>query len=277
MKYFSMFTGIGGFEKGIEDAKTNWECVGYSEIDKYANAIYRYHYPNTKNYGDATRIVPNELPDFDCIVGGFPCQPFSISGNRHGFKDTRGTLFFDILRIARIKRPGYLWLENVKGLLNHKQGNTFQIIIESLDELGYCIQWQVLDSQCHQVPQHRERVFIICHFRDLPPPKIFPITESYGLDYAVPTISGGYRKRRGEDGAFIKISENKIRWLTINEIEVLQGFPKDWTKYGLFDNGEVKEISDAQRYKCCGNAVTTNVIKDIAVKWSSSTTDLPYI
>src|SRR3990167_10278569 len=91
MKYFSMFSGIGGFELGMPK---EWECIGYSEIDPRAIEVYQRHFPNHKNYGDITKIKAQELPDFDCLVGGFPCQPFSISGKRGGFDDTRGTLFF---------------------------------------------------------------------------------------------------------------------------------------------------------------------------------------
>ena len=117
IKYFSMFSGIGGFEYGIEKAntQTDFECVGYSEIDKYAVSIYEKQYPNHINYGDATRIRTSELPDFDFLVGGFPCQAFSIAGKRRGFDDTRGTLFFEIARILKDKRPNYFLLENIKG------------------------------------------------------------------------------------------------------------------------------------------------------------------
>jgi site-specific DNA-cytosine methylase len=189
--YFSMFTGIGGFELGIQRAiklqnekldsqrniadcrvgdeprkhntvdnyqcshiskeskqkeckqrrkwsadkscpmqsigqNTTFCCIGFSEIDKYCNQVLRYHYSNIKNYGDATKINPSELPNFDMLVGGFPCQAFSIAGKRKGFDDTRGTLFFEIARIAKIKRPKVMLLENVKGLLNHEGGGHFQ-------------------------------------------------------------------------------------------------------------------------------------------------------
>ncbi|MTV58858.1 DNA (cytosine-5-)-methyltransferase, partial [Streptococcus pneumoniae] len=101
----------------------------------------------------------------DIICGGFPCQAFSIAGNRRGFEDTRGTLFFEIARFASILRPKYLFLENVKGLLNHENGVTFETIISTLDELGYNVEWQVLNSKNFGVPQNRERVFIIGHSR----------------------------------------------------------------------------------------------------------------
>jgi DNA (cytosine-5)-methyltransferase 1 len=348
MKYFSMFAGINGFEKGIEDAtksiKSNkqhqkystprecgdslsskiiqpnksslwwnnfdWKCIGRSEIDKYADSIARYHYPSAKNYGDATRIIPEELPDFDCIVGGFPCQSFSIAGKREAFSDIRGTLFFEICRIARVKRPAYLWLENVKGLFSapytetieewsetdfdengeptesakrkHKQipgtkGWVFLTILNTLWELGYDCQWQLLNSKYHGVPQNRERVFIIANLRGKRRPKIFPIGENTEVDYGEEGLisntikveyANGYRT-----GIYIaqsKLTPQKIRILTPKECERLQGFPDDWTKYGLDENKKVVEISDSQRYKCLGNAVTTNVIRDIVLKWENS-------
>ena len=159
MKYFSMFSGIGGFEKGIEQSGVDMTCVGYSEIDKYARSIYEKHYPNHIGYGDATEIKTEELPDFDLLVGGFPCQAFSIAGKRKGFSDTRGTLFFEIARILREKRPRYFLLENVKGLLSHDKGKTFQTILGVLSELGYDVEWEVLNSKNFGVPQNRERIF----------------------------------------------------------------------------------------------------------------------
>ena len=159
IKYFSMFSGIGGFEYGMEQSDYEFECVGYSEIDKYARSIYERHYPNHINYGDATRIDTNTLPDFDLLVGGFPCQAFSIAGKRRGFDDTRGTLFFEIARILKDKRPNYFLLENVKGLLSHDKGRTFKTMLGVLADLGYYVQWEILNSK-DWVPQNRERIFI---------------------------------------------------------------------------------------------------------------------
>ena len=152
-------------------------CIGFSEIDKYAIQVYSKHFPEHKNYGDITKINPDELPDFDLICGGFPCQSFSIAGKRGGFNDTRGTLFFDIARIIKVKKPRLLLLENVKGLLSHDNGKTFATIISTLDELGYDLQWQVLNSKNHGVPQNRERVFIIGHLGGFGGRQVFPIGE----------------------------------------------------------------------------------------------------
>ena len=180
MKYFSMFSGIGGFENGINKIIKNAECVGYSEIDKYASSIYKYHYPEHKNFGDATKINPDEIPDFDLLVGGFPCQAFSIAGKRRGFEDTRGTLFFEIARILKRKQPRMFLLENVKGLLNHDKGETFTTILKTIDELGYDAEWEVLNSKNFGVPQNRERVFIVGHLRGQRTRQVFPIGQGNG-------------------------------------------------------------------------------------------------
>ena len=179
MKYFSMFSGIGGFELGIKQSGVDMECVGYSEIDKYARSIYERRFPNHVNWGDATEINPKELPDFDLLVGGFPCQAFSLAGKRKGFDDTRGTLFFEIARILEEKKPSYLLLENVKGLLSHDHGNTFKTMLGILADLGYDVEWEVLNSK-YLVPQNRERIFIKGYFRERCGGEIFSQTRDCG-------------------------------------------------------------------------------------------------
>ena len=359
IKYFSMFSGIGGFEYGMEKSKHNFECVGYSEIDKYAVSIYEKNYPNHINYGDATEIRTEELPDFDFLVGGFPCQAFSIAGKRKGFNEARGTLFFEIARILRDKKPRYFLLENVKGLLSHDRGRTVQTIFRVCDELRYDVSWAVYNSKDYGVPQNRERIFIKGYFRgecsrevlsiprvnrtvDEPmsnthygvrqgrvhkedeimntltcngknggssqlivlnsnKPQAERIYDSEGLSCSLSSSSGGLGGKTGlyklnkvgnvaangthgkgnvysDEGISpsilacnykdnVKILQKPkvvgngmiVRKLTPVECERLQGFPDNWTKYGK--NGEL--ISDTQRYKCCGNAVTTNVITAI--------------
>jgi DNA (cytosine-5)-methyltransferase 1 len=362
MRYFSTFSGIGGFELGIQQAyeathpksKSGGStddpgessqyggcplCIGYSEIDKYAITIYGKHFDH-RNFGSIRDIVAEELPDFGLLCGGFPCQSFSIAGKRGGFEDTRGTLFFDIARIAKVKRPRLLLLENVKGLLSHDGGRTFNTIIGTLDELGYDLQWQVLNSKNFGVPQNRERIFIIGHLRGTPRPKVFPFREDddkpdgnegelradetkgrggsehpysadgengkerqlhqlnrpkysservygkEGISPSLTTMQGGnlqpkvaipvltpdrpVKRQNGrrfkEDGeeSFTLTSQDKhgvfdgmkIRRLTPVECCRLQGFPDDW----------VDGVSDSQKYKMLGNAVTVNVIQKIAEK-----------
>ena len=208
MRVFSTFSGIGGFEIGIHNAfnsrpdlrnrsevlskdsadttKQQVRVVGYSEIDKYAIQVYENQFKGVKNYGDITKINAETLPDFDCLVGGFPCQAFSIAGKRKGFDDTRGTLFFDLARILRAKRPRLFVFENVKGLLSHDNGNTFKTIIATIDELGYDAQWQVINSKNHGVAQNRERVYIVGHLRGTPRPQVFPLGQYDNSDSRLP-------------------------------------------------------------------------------------------
>ena len=169
-----MFAGIGGFRSGLTRAG-GFQCVGHCEIDKYANASYQAIYEPGKEeryYPDATQIDPADLPDFDLLCGGFPCQAFSNAGRRRGFADARGTLFFEIARLAQAKRPPYLLLENVPGLLSHDKGKTFSVILSALDDLGYHVEWTVLNSKCFGVPQSRRRLFLIGYLGDKCPSEI---------------------------------------------------------------------------------------------------------
>lgn len=136
-------------------------CVGFSEIDKYAIQTYQHNFPNHKNYGDITKIDPEELPDFDCFVGGVPCTTWSIAGKREGFNDPRGNLWFESVRILKAKQPPLFVLENVKGLLSHDKGNSMERICEELCAVGYAIDFDILNSKNFGVPQNRERLFII--------------------------------------------------------------------------------------------------------------------
>ena len=178
IRYLSLFSGIGGFDEGIRRVfGDNAVCIGIAEIDKFAISIYNKHFKGVKNYGDATKLDTKELPDFDLLVGGFPCQAFSQAGNRKGFLDTRGTLFYEIARVCSDKRPRYLLLENVKGLLSHEDGKTFTTILGVFADLGYVLQWEVLNSCDFGVPQNRERVFIVGHLGSEPFREVFPLRE----------------------------------------------------------------------------------------------------
>lgn len=182
MKFLDLFAGIGGFRLGMESA--GHECIGFCEIDKFARTSYKAIHDTTGEVEmhDITTISDEfirGIGSVDVICGGFPCQAFSIAGKRKGFEDTRGTLFFEIARFASILRPRYLFLENVKGLLNHEGGATFETILRALDELGYDVEWQVLNSKDY-VPQNRERVFIIGHLRGERTRKVFPLERKNG-------------------------------------------------------------------------------------------------
>lgn len=176
-----MFAGIGGFRAGLTRAG-GFQCVGHCEIDKYADASYRAIHDIGKEeryYPDAREIDPGDLPDFDLLCGGFPCQAFSLAGKRKGFEDARGTLFFEIARLAQAKRPSYLLLENVPGLLSHDGGRTFSAILAALNDLGYFVEWTVLNSKHFGVPQSRRRLFIICYLDSRCAGKILPV---FGTD-----------------------------------------------------------------------------------------------
>lgn len=181
MKFIDLFAGIGGFRLGMESA--GHECVAFCEIDKFARASYKaiHDTEGETEFHDITSVTDEQWSKFrgtvDVICGGFPCQAFSVAGKRQGFLDeTRGTLFFEIARAAKQIKPRILFLENVKGLLSHDKGRTFGIILNTLDELGYDCEWQVLNSKNFGVPQNRERVFIIGHLRGTSGREVFPIT-----------------------------------------------------------------------------------------------------
>ncbi|MEO6860654.1 MAG: DNA (cytosine-5-)-methyltransferase, partial [Microcoleus sp.] len=158
MKFIDLFAGIGGFRQGFERA--GFECVFSCEIDKNCREVYSNNF-HENPAGDIKEINPANLDEFDVLVAGFPCQPFSISGKKLGFEDTRGTLFFEILKIIKIKQPQFIVLENVKHLIYHDKGNTLRVIIASLESLGYNVNYQILNAKDFGVPQHRERIFII--------------------------------------------------------------------------------------------------------------------
>lgn len=179
LTFLDLFAGVGGFRLGLERA--GHKCIGFCEIDTKARESYKaiHNTEGEVEMHDITKISDEfvrGIGSVDVIAGGFPCQAFSVAGKRRGFSDTRGTLFFEIARFTSILRPKYLFLENVKGLLNHEKGDTFETILRTLDELGYDLEWQVLNSK-NYVAQNRERVFIIGHSRDQRTRKIFPITK----------------------------------------------------------------------------------------------------
>lgn len=261
MKFLDLFAGIGGFRLGMESA--GHECIGFCEIDKFARASYKAIH-NTEGeieLHDATGITKREIATIgqvDVICAGFPCQPFSVAGTRRGFDDTNGTLFFEIARFASVLKPKYLFLE-----------------------LGYDVEWQVLNSKDFGVPQNRERVFIIGRLRGTSGRQVFPIFETKsdksiiqlgnikktvsfggnpqcgrvyspnGLAPCLNTMQGGQR----EPKIFI---DGKVRKLTPRECWRLQGFP-DWA----FDKAQ-EVNSNSQLYKQAGNSVTVNVIAAIA-------------
>jgi len=280
LRHFDMFSGYGGFTIPCEELGI--ETVGFSEINSWANAVLNYRFTGVKNYGDATQIIADNVPDFDFLTGGFPCQSFSIAGKRRGLEDVRGTLFYEIARIVSVKRPAILLLENVAGLLSHDNGRTFGTILDTFWRLGYICEWQILNSKDFGVPQSRERVFVLGYSGKTPRPEILPFVsddeESNGTeqirrqsafekikDYTDVDKDG----RNNDSRRLIQFEEKKedysnikLRYATPNECERLFGLQDDWTKYGLIDNNIVI-IKDANRYELCGNGVVVNVAREI--------------
>lgn len=285
MKCFSLFSGIGVFDLACQ--KNGIEVIGACEIDEHARQVYSRHFPEVRVWEDATKLNPEELPDFDLLCAGFPCQPFSYAGKRLGFEESRGTLFFEIARIAKQKRPRYLLLENVTGLLSHADGQTFAEILATLDELGYDAEWQVFNSK-YFVPHQRERVFIIGHLRGQSIKQIFPIGEVHKVcdeqESKTDTVakcltaggnSGGLHSQMtimlmhshangrpiNYDNAFSLTTRQeqtvfdlkRYRRFTPIECERLQGLPDNWTE----------GISNTERFRCIGNAVTLPVVEHI--------------
>lgn len=180
MNFIDICSGIGGFRSALELNGHN--CLAFAEIDKYAKQSYRamYDTENEEELNDITAITDEHFRLYrnkcDIITGGFPCQAFSIAGNRRGFEDTRGTIFFHIARAIKQIKPSYILLENVKGLLSHDKGRTYGTIIQALDELGYIVEWQLFNSKYWGVPQNRERVYILVTRKDVfNGPKLFDL------------------------------------------------------------------------------------------------------
>lgn len=285
MRFLDLFSGIGGFRLALERA--GHTCIGYVENNAPARKSYEAIF-NTK--GEWTRHDIREVEDreweelkgkVDLICGGFPCQPFSITGKREGFEDSRGNLFFEIARVARITKAKFLLLENVKHLLHHENGETFKNILKALDELGYNAEWQVLNSKDFGVPHSRERIFIIGYRRGECSGQIFPISREVGelpkqkrgatkpATYVI--YDRGYYKTRNVD---LKLKEycdtltcggsppnivrgGKLRRVTPRECWRLQGFP-DWAY-----NEAAEVVREYQLYIQAGNTITVNVVERI--------------
>jgi len=208
MRFIDLFAGIGGtrlgFEAACSKAGIKADCVFSSEIKQYAIDAYQNNFGTENIAGDITKVEPNKIPDFDFLLAGFPCQPFSAAGSRQGFIDTRGTLFFDIERILRAKKPSGFLLENVEGLLNHDKtekskpyGRTLEIILSKLRELGYKVTYQVLNAANFGIPQNRKRIYILGSLDKEIPLEGFEQKESKlgdVLEKGLPTLETSFAK-----------------------------------------------------------------------------------
>lgn len=301
IKFIDLFCGIGGFRQAMDEACRENDlipnCVFSSDIDTFCQDSYEANFGH-RPAGDITKVDEKDIPDHDILFAGFPCQPFSIIGQMQGFNDIRGTLFFDIARIIKHKRPKAFVLENVKQLVGHNEGKTLKTIIKTLQGLGYHVQYAVLNALDYGLPQKRERVIIVGHQQPImfsypSPVKPFkPLGQilekrvdkkHYASDYIL-------EKRKLKHKSAYKLSiwhENKAgnicsypyscalragasynyllvngeRRLTPREMFRLQGFP---------DNYKIV-VTDGQARKQAGNAVPVNIVKAVILKL------LPYV
>lgn len=259
MKFIDLFSGIGGFRLGMEQA--GHECVAFCEIDKFARASYKaiHNTEGETEYHDITSVTDEQWEQFrgqvDVICGGFPCQSFSVAGKRQGFLDeTRGTLFFEIARAAKQIKPRILFLENVKGLLSHDKGRTFGTILNTLDELGYDCEWQVLNSKNFGVPQNRERVFIVGHLRGAGGREVFPITrENSGAIDVVNKESGMPRETN-------RVYSSEGLSPTLNTMQGGGREPKIAIPVLTPDRGEKRQ--NGRRFKSDGDEMFTLTAQD---------------
>ena len=164
LKFIDLFAGIGGFHQSLASFGSN--CVFASEWDKHAASTYFDNY-NIKPFGDITKVDEKDIPHHDILCAGFPCQAFSVSGNQKGFNDARGTLFFDVARIAKFHKPKILFLENVRNFEKHDNGNTLKVVTKTLDEIGYDVNYKVLNASNYGLPQNRQRIYFVCFRKDI--------------------------------------------------------------------------------------------------------------
>ena len=261
LTFFDLFAGVGGFRLGME--KAGHTCVGSCEWDKYSRETYKKNFGSYPEYDDAKDLHPQSLPHFDVLCAGFPCQAFSIAGKRLGFEDTRGTIFFEIARIAKEKRPSYLFLENVKGLLSHDKGRTFSTIISTLDEMGYDAEWQVLNSK-YFVPQNRERIFIIGHLRGERTRKVFPLGDFNEETNSKKLIQTGNIDTKGHNSIWGRVYDTKGISATLNAKG--GGLGAKTGLYGIVnDKGNLREVEkatciDSNYWKGCDNHAQRTMI-----------------
>jgi len=209
IKVLELFSGYGGANFALTNAEIEHKTIGYSDIEPCANYLYDLNHGGNK-LGDITKIIPEELEDFSLLTAGFPCQSFSIAGKREGFEDVnKGKLFFEIIRIARVKKPRYMLLENVEGIISHDNGNTLKVVLQSLKKIGYYVNYKKLYSKNHNTPQNRPRIWFAC-FRD--------INDYYEFNYPEKEILKRTVKDLLESEVDEKYYLNEIQIKKINDI-----------------------------------------------------------
>jgi len=292
-KFIDLFAGIGGIRMGFEEC--GGECVFSSEWDKYAQETYQVNFEEIP-YGDIAKIKAEEIPKFDFLLAGFPCQPFSQAGLKKGFEDTRGTLFFDIARIVKYHNPSVVFLENVRNLAGHDKGRTLGVILKTLEDLGYNVFHKILNARDFGVPQNRARIYII-GFKDdvdFKFPKELNINTKLGniLEKKVDdkyTLSDrlwqGHQRRKKEhkrkgNGFGYSMFDNESKYTSTisaryykdgSEILIKQKdsnprklTPREAARLQGFPDIFKIPVSDTQAYKQFGNSVSVPVIRALA-------------
>ena len=311
-KFIDLFAGIGGIR--IPFQELGGECVFSSEWDQFAQKTYRVNFGEMPQ-GDITKIESSAIPDFDILLGGFPCQPFSSAGLKMGFADTRGTLFFEIERIMRDKRPKAFLLENVKQLRSHDNGRTLKVILNHIKDLNYYVKYEILRAGDFGVPQNRERTYIVGFDKNY-----FNLSNEYDFEFPTPTyevtrlgnileqdvddrytltdaIWTGFQKRkqnninRGAGFGYCLFDENSPYVSTLvaryykdgQEILVDQGegknprklTPRECARLQGFPDSFIIPVSNMQAYKQFGNSVAVPVIRAVAKRMIEEMNRLP--
>lgn len=291
-----LFAGIGGIRLGFQQAFGNQiEFVFASEIDKYARITYENNFGDIP-HGDITKIDPQDIPAFDILLAGFPCQPFSHAGLKKGFDDIRGTLFFDIAKIVEFHQPKVIFLENVKGFKNHDKGNTFAVVKRTLNSLGYKVFADVLNAKDFGVPQNRERIYIVAFLDNdnftfpIPPKHKIKLgdilEENIDRKYTISNrLWAGHQRRKlehiekGNGFGYSLFDENSKYTSTISaryykdgsEILIAQKnsnprkiTPREAARLQGFPEEFSIVVSDTQAYRQFGNSVAVPVVKSVA-------------
>lgn len=300
LRVASFFAGIGGFDLGFERAgmKVVWQC----EVEPFCQKILNQHWPKVPLATDITKVTPDDIPDADVWVGGFPCQDVSVArmGPRNGLRGKKSGLFYDYAKLIESRRPAVVVIENVPGLLSSHGGRDFGIVVQTLANLGYGVAWRVLNSRYFGVPQSRQRVFIVATHRDPElagqilfefecgeggdeasgsdgEKSVSPFKTSYGNPRKGPIVQGiAYclyacsARHTGTDWSrtYVSYPQGRVRRLTPLESERIQGFPDNWTLPLKFD--EDSERIESKRYHAAGNAVTVNVAEWIGHRVASA-------
>lgn len=294
MVHLELFSGIGGFSKGLEVAGYNFDTVYYSEIDKHAIANFKYNYPYAKHIGSVTKISSANIKHPDIITFGSPCQNFSPVGDGKGLLGKESHLISYAIEAVRRFRPDIFIWENVKGILFTRHRADFWSIIKAFADIGtYRLEWQLCNS-AWLLPQNRERIFLVGRVAEKCTDNLFPFypkgcvhnegrNSTFYSRSLFGTVMRGYYKQPNtgnylvcleQDEKFEKkpISDqfSRIRMLTEIECERLQGFPDDYTRYGIYD-GEKREIRKCHRYALLGNSVSVPVVAEIVKRIKETT------